>query len=148
MSQNIYYAYEEFRVDLKNLTKRINKPFDTILGISRGGLTMAHMLGEYYDIRKVYAINSIGYEGMVKLDSLKVYNVPDLSDVKHLLIVDDISDSGDTLVEVEQVLREKYPHVTIYTATLFYKPTSKYKPTWWVKEPKGWIDFFWSEDLR
>jgi len=144
----IYYPYQEFKQDLKTLTSKIDQPFDAILGIARGGLSMAQMLGEYYDLREVYAINTIGYENTQKLQSVEVFNIPDLKSPKQVLIVDDIVDSGDTLVEVLNVLKEKYPEVTFLTASLFYKKTACMKPTWYVKEPMGWVEFFWSEDLR
>jgi len=148
MPEKIYYSYEEFRDDLKTLTQKIDQPFDAILGIARGGLSMAQMLGEYYDLREVYAINTIGYKETEKQESVEVFNIPDLKSAKQVLIVDDIVDSGDTLVEVLKVLDAKYPSVTFLTASLFYKKTAKIAPTWYVKEPKGWIDFFWSVDLR
>lgn len=146
--EKIYYAYDEFREDLKTLTQQIDQTFDVIMPISRGGLCMGQMLGEFYNIREVYAINTIGYEDTKKLDEVKVFNVPQLQNNQKVLIVDDIVDSGDTLVEVLKVLKEKYPKVHFSTASIFYKPTAIIEPTWWVKEPKGWIDFFWSEDLR
>jgi xanthine phosphoribosyltransferase len=146
--EKIYYAYEEFREDLKCLTQKIDQTFDTLIPISRGGLSMGQMLGEFYDIREVYAVNTIGYEDTQKLDEVKVFNIPSLKDNQKVLIVDDIVDSGDTLVEVLKVLTAKYPKATFHTASIFYKPTAIIEPTWWVKEPKGWIEFFWSEDLR
>ena len=144
----IYYPYQEYKQDLKTLISKIDQPFDSILGIVRGGLSMAQMLGEYYDLREVYAINTIGYEGTQKKASVEVFNMPDLKSAKIVLVVDDIVDSGDTLVEVLAVLNEKYSKVTFLTATIFYKKTACIKPTWYVKEPKGWIEFFWSEDLK
>lgn len=143
-----YYAYENFRDDLKILTKMIDKPFDTIMGISRGGLSMAQMLGEYYDIRKVYAINSIGYEDTIKLDEVKIFNIPDLSGSKAVLIVDDILDSGDTMVKILDILKEKYPQVDLYVASIFYKKSAKIAPDWFVREPQNWIEFFWTVDLK
>ncbi len=148
MTEKIYYPYEEFRQDLKTLTQKIDQPFDVILGIARGGLSMAQMLGEYYDLREVYSINTIGYEDTQKKASVEVFNIPELKEAKTVLLVDDIVDSGDTLVEVVAVLNSKYPKVTFLTASLFYKKTARIAPTWYVKEPKGWIDFFWSVDLR
>ena len=145
--QKIYYPYEEYKQDLKILISKIDQPFDAILGIARGGLSMAQMLGEYYDLRTVYAINTIGYDDTEKKASVEVFNIPDLHLAKQVLIVDDIVDSGDTLIEILKVLNEKYPHVTFLTASLFYKKTAKMIPTWYVKEPKGWVNFFWSEDL-
>ena len=147
MSKKIYYSYDEFREDLKTLTQKIDEPFDAILGIARGGLGMAQMLGEYYDLREVYAINTIGYDGTEKKDLVKVFNIPDLKSAKKILIVDDIVDSGDTLVEVLKVLKVTYPKVTFLTASIFYKATACIKPTWYVKEPEGWVEFFWSIDL-
>ena len=153
MMTKIYYPYQEYKQDLKTLISKIDqdfgaKPFDSILGIARGGLSMAQMLGEYYDLREVYAINTIGYEGTQKKVSVEVFNIPDLKSAKTVLVVDDIVDSGDTLVEVLAVLNDKYPNVTFLTASIFYKKTACIMPTWYVKEPKGWVEFFWSEDLK
>jgi len=144
----IYYPYNEFRDDLKTLTQKIDKKFDAIIPVARGGLSMALMLGEYYDIREVYAINTIGYNDTKKLDEVKVFNIPDLERAKKVLIVDDIVDSGDTLIEVLKVLNRQYPNITFYTASIFYKKSAKIAPTWYVKEAKDWIEFFWIEDLK
>ncbi len=144
----VYYPYQEFKEDLKILTQKIDQKFDAIIPIARGGLSMALMLAEYYDIREVYAINTIGYEGMQKLDEVKVFNIPNLQDAKTVLIVDDIVDSGDTLIEVLKVLKKEYPAVIFLSASIFYKPTADIEPTWWVKEATEWIEFFWSEDLK
>ena len=143
----IYYPYDEFVTDLKILTSKIDQEFDAIVAIARGGLGIGMMLGEYYDIRAVYALNTIGYEGTKKLDEVKVFNVPDLNGAKRVLIVDDIVDSGDTLREVLQLLQTRYPATSFFSASLFYKPTASIEPTWWVKEATEWIEFFWSEDL-
>jgi len=143
-----YYPYDEFRTDLKILTQKISVECDVILGIARGGLSMAQMLGEFYNLREVYAINTIGYEDTTKLESVKVFNIPDLSHATNVLIVDDIVDSGETLEEVLRTLKSKYRDIHFYSASIFYKPTAIIKPTWYIKEPIGWIEFFWSEDLK
>ncbi len=143
-----FYSYSEFVTDLKILTNKIDQEFDAIVAIARGGLGIALMLGEHYDIREVYAINTIGYEGTKKLDEVKVFNIPDLVGAKKVLIVDDIVDSGDTLREVIKVLEIKYPQSSFFSASLFYKYTASIEPTWWVKEATEWIEFFWSEDLK
>lgn len=146
--KKIYYPYDEFRDDLKMLTQKIDVKFDAILAVARGGLSMAQMLGEFYDIREVYAINTIGYEETQKLETLKVFNIPHLATSSNILIVDDIVDSGDTLKAVLSTLKSRYPDKFFYTASLFYKPTAIIKPDWYVKIADDWIEFFWSEDLR
>jgi xanthine phosphoribosyltransferase len=146
--EHLYYAYDEFLSDTKVLTQKIAWRFDTIIAIARGGMSLAQLLGEYYDIRKVYSINTIGYNATQKLDEVKVFNIPELDHSKNVLIVDDIVDSGDTLIEVLEVLKKSYPHITFRTASLFYKKSAKIIPDWYVREADKWIDFFWSEDLK
>jgi len=144
----IYYGYDEFRDDLKALTSKIDYEFDTIIAIARGGLSMAQLLGEYYNIRKVYSVNTIGYDDDKKLENTEIFNIPNLQDSQNILIVDDIVDSGDTLVFTINKLQELYPIHTFKSASIFYKPTATIKPNFYIKEPKGWIEFFWSKDLE
>jgi xanthine phosphoribosyltransferase len=144
----VYYPYEVFRDDLKVLAEKIDQPFDAILCIARGGMTMAHLLGEYYDMREVYSVNTIGYEDTEKNESVEVFNLPDLRSAKRVLLLDDIVDSGDTLIEVLKVLEENYPDIHFFIASLFYKKSAKIAPDWYVKEATSWIDFFWTVDLK
>jgi len=143
-----YYPYEDFLADTKSLAQKIDWQFDTIIPIARGGLSLGHLLGEYYNIREVYSINTIGYEDMQKLDSVKVFNVPELTEAKNVLVVDDIVDSGDTMIEVLKVLHRAYPAVEFKTASLFYKKSAKIVPNWYVQEAERWIEFFWSVDIN
>jgi xanthine phosphoribosyltransferase len=143
-----YYPYEDFLADTKALIEKIDWKFDSIITVARGGMSLAHLIGEYYDMREVYTINTIGYEDTTKLESVKVFNIPELNEAKSVLIVDDIVDSGDTLVEVLKVLHQMYPTVIFKTASLFYKKSARIAPDWYVREADKWIDFFWSVDLN
>ncbi len=146
--KKIYYPYSKFIRDLDRLTKIIDKPFDTIISIARGGLSTAHTLSEYYNIRAVYNINTIGYNNRDKLDKIEIFNIPNLKNSKRVLIVDDIVDSGDTLSTILELLKERYPNIIFYSASIFYKKTAKIAPTWYVNQTEDWIDFFWSVDLK
>lgn len=143
-----YYGYEEFVSDCHRLTEMIDWEFDTIIGISRGGLTLSHLFGEYYDIRQVYAINTIGYDDAIKLESTKVFNIPDITASKNVLIVDDIVDSGDTLELVLSLLSQQYPDCNFKSASLLYRQSATIEPDWYSQLAKQWIDFFWSVDLK
>jgi len=148
ISMRHYYEYSEYLSDSKKLVKLIEDDFDAIIAIARGGMTLAHMLGEYYDIRNVYSINTIGYNDSKKLEKTEVFNIPDIKDAENILIVDDIVDSGETMQLVLELLSRRYPQSTFKTAALFYKPTALIKPDWYVKVADQWIDFFWSVDLK
>ena len=142
-----YYGYEEFLQDIRTLHKQIQayRP-DTLLAIARGGLTMGHFLANAMDTRRLFALNSIHYEGNRKLDTLEIFNIPDLSDAKKVLILDDIADSGETLLAVLHRLEKLYPEAEFKVATLFHKPDSLIQPDFSVKEAPAWIDFFWEVD--
>ncbi len=144
----IYYPYETFRADLKALTSKIDKPFDAIVGIARGGMLIAQMLGEYYNLRAVFCLNALAYDDTRKRDAVRLYNLPDLSTYRSVLVVDDIVDSGDTMKEVLSTLQARFADIGFESAALFYKQSASFVPTWYVKEPEGWIDFFWSVDLK
>ncbi len=145
--EKYYYGYDEFLGDVKTLHHRIREYApDTLLAIARGGLTLGHFLAIAMDTRRLFVLNSIHYDGTRKLDTLRISNIPDLSDAGKVLILDDIADSGETLVAVLQRLRKLYPELTFKVATLFYKPGSLVQPDFTVREATSWVDFFWEID--
>ena len=145
--QKYYYSYEEFLKDSITLTKRV-KEFnpDTLLAVARGGVTLGHFMAQILDNRRLFCLNSILYEKEHKLDSIEIFNIPNLKDAKKVLIIDDIIDSGQTLKEITNILKEQYPHCEFKLATIFYKSTAKIKADFALKEAKEWIDFFWEAD--
>ncbi len=91
------------------------------MAIARGGLTLGHFIAIGLNIRSLYSINSIHYDGDRKLDYIEIFNTPDIKEAKRVLVVDDIVDSGETMSEVLRILRKDYPEVEFKVATLFYK---------------------------
>lgn len=147
--EKVYYGHDELQQDLKELLKSIKQEnFDAIVAIARGGMTIAHILAEGLDLRNCFSINSIHYDDTQKLDTIQIFNIPDLADAKKVLIVDDIVDSGDTMIEVLKVFRDKYSTINFKTGAIFYKTTALIKPDFYVKESNDWIDFFWVNDLK
>ena len=143
------YSFNEFIEDINFLSKKISSfSPDCIVAIARGGLTIGHFLAEKMDIREIYTINAISYEKDKKLKEIKIFNIPDLKNKKKVLLVDDISDSGDTLEKIINKLKKIYPSLEIKTATIFYKKTSKVIPDFKVKEAKEWINFFWENQIK
>lgn len=139
-----FYSYEEFKVDVNHLAKEI-KPYapDVILAVARGGMTLGHFLSEALEMRSLYSINSIHYEETRKLDTIQIFNIPDLSRAKRVVLVDDIIDSGETMIEIKRVLNAKYPDVELKVAALFYKEKALLRPDFVAREATEWIEFFW-----
>jgi xanthine phosphoribosyltransferase len=144
-----YYPYETFKNDTKKLIQEVRsfEP-DTLLAIARGGLTLAHAMAEGLDIREVQSLRTELYDKTLKREALSLFGACDFAQNAKVLVVDDISDSGETLRFVMGYLQESFPSVTFKTVTLFYKPTSIYEPDFWVHKTDEWIDFFWERDCR
>lgn len=147
--EKLYYSYELFKNDTQILVDKCRdfEP-EILLAVARGGLTLSHLMAQALDMRNLYTLNSIHYEGELKLDTFNIFNIPDLSHAKKVLIIDDIVDSGETMREIIRILKEKFPNVQFKLATLFYKKTAVIQPDFSVREANEWIDFFWEIDVK
>ena len=141
----IFYSYDEFAVDAKRMAKQIKDEFnpEVILAVARGGLTLGHSLAVALENRNLFTLNSIHYEDTNKLDTIQIFNVPDLSRYTKILLVDDIIDSGESMVEIKRELLKRYPNLDIKIATVFYKEKALLLPEFKVKEANDWVEFFW-----
>lgn len=141
----IYYPYEEFEKDVRVMAKQIRAEFDpeVILAIARGGLTLGHSLAVALSKRNLFTLNSIHYEDTKKLDTIEIFNVPNLEKYTKILLVDDIIDTGESIVEIKRELLKQYPHLDIKIATVFYKQKALILPDFKIKEAHEWVEFFW-----
>ncbi len=144
-----YYSYEQFAADTNKLIQKV-KGFepDAIVGIARGGLTLSHAVAEGLNIREVQTLRTELYDEDTKRSCITIHNTITLSEIKKVLVLDDIADSGDTLKAVMESLLCGNPNIEFKSATLYYKKTSIYEPHFWVNEATEWIDFFWERDFK
>ncbi len=144
-----YYAYEDFKIDTNKLiAQTVEFSPEIIVGIARGGLTLAHAMAEGLDIREVQTLRTELYDKTCKRNELSIFDTCKFSDVKKILVVDDIADSGETFEAIMNHLADKYSHIKFKSAALFYKKTSVYEPDFWINEADDWIDFFWERDFK
>ena len=147
--KKFYYSYDLFKDDTQILVNKCRsfEP-EILLAVARGGLTLSHLMAQAMNIKNLYSLNSIHYDGEVKLDTFNIFNIPDISHAKKVLIIDDIVDSGKTMIEVFKILNEKFPNTEFKLATLFYKKTALIKPDFYIKQTDMWIEFFWEVDIQ
>lgn len=143
----VYYGYEEFVGDVKQLVRDTKEyDADTIIGIARGGWTLAHAYASATDNRQLMSINSILYEGEQRGKVCEIFNVPELGKAKKVLLLDDIIDSGQTVKEVLNYLKNHFPDVEFKVASIYYKKTAIIQPDFMLYETDEWIEFFWEKD--
>jgi len=112
-----------------------------IVGLSRGGLIPSVIISNMLNIRKVYSIGLRTYADQEKASNAEVYQVPDISSMQKILLIDDISDSGDSFISIKKMLENK----DVVTASLFLKKRTKFIPDVYAKKAKdeSWIVFPW-----
>lgn len=145
----MHYPFDAFAQDVRVLARRVHDEFDAeaIVAISRGGMTLGHSLAVALENRNLFSLNSIHYDDTRKLDTVQIFNVPDLSDVRRILLVDDIVDSGDTIVAIREELQRRYPQLEVRVAALFYKQKARMQPDYCCHEAHEWVTFFWDISL-
>lgn len=127
-----------------NVAKKIEadaKEFDRIVSLAKGGWPTARMLADFLQIRDGSSIGAKLYDGFdVSSDAPEVYQ--DLETVKgqHLLLFDDVSDTGKTLKFVYDHLMKRGA-ASVTTATVYHKPHSVFLPDYFGEETDSWIVF-------
>jgi len=118
---------------------------DVLVGILRGGATVAHLLSDVLGLYRIYPIGCSSYVDVGKKEELRIYSplaIKDLSG-KRVLVVDDVADDGGTLkgvVEFEILPRNP---LEVKTATLHMKPWCRFKPDYYVEITDAWIIYPW-----
>lgn len=141
--------------DSKTLSSLIkNSGFDPniVVAISRGGLVPARLVCDFLHIKDLTTIK-VEHWGMVATPTEKaVIKFPLYVDIKdkRVLLVDDITDTGDTLrVSLEHLKRFKPKEIR--TAVLIHKIISAFQPDYYVRKITQWrwVIFPWHvwEDL-
>ena len=137
---------------LFNLVKRDGYTPEIILGISRGGVIPARLLSDMFEARylleghktsSIFATMQIRFYASIAETHSKPVIAQDVGvDIfqKKILLIDDLADTGVSLICALDYLKLKNPK-EVKIATLLYKPWSKVKPDYYVEEAEEWVVF-------
>ena len=144
--EKLFVSWADFGELERKLTEKIESgchDLDVIIGIARGGMPSAISLSNWFnlpsDFIRIRSYNGINERGKPELLSGLHYDIND----KTILLVDDISDSGDVLRFATDYMARDFHPKKIYTATLFIKPDTSFKPEIYVEETDRWVVFPW-----
>jgi hypoxanthine phosphoribosyltransferase len=119
---NVNFSWKEFDFAMDQIAWQLTAgdlldKFGFIYGIPRGGLVIAVALSHRLS------------KPLIDSADLRATNT------ERVLVVDDISDTGNTLHHLAPIL----------SATIHYNPKALFRPTAWVltKEPDEWIVYPW-----
>ena len=117
---------------------------DIMIAVSRGGFDPARIISDQLNIRKLASLQIIYYSRVGEKRDKPEVLYPLNAQVKGLkvLVVDDVSDSGHSLMTVKNYV-ESLGAAEVKIATLHYKPWSEFKPDYYAEEVDKWILYPW-----
>lgn len=125
---------------------------DIIIAIARGGYTPARILSDYLGVMDMTSFKVKHYRAAHKQPEARIEH-PLSHDVsgRRILLVDDVSDSGDTFDVAIKHIHDIARPTEIKTAVLHHKTVSHYTPDYYTREVKEWhwITYPWAamEDI-
>lgn len=135
-------TWSEYHHKIENLAVKIyqsNWQFNQIVCLAKGGLRVGDILCRLYD-KPLAILATASYGGKGNREQGKIKFAPHLTSIQPLgdriLLVDDLVDSGVSLVESLQWLENNYQKqiLDIRTAVIWYKNTS-------IKTPDYFVDY-------
>ena len=138
---SLHVGWDEYHALIERLALIVYESdfrFDQIICIARGGLRVGDVLSRIYEqplaILSTHSYTAEGgkIRGELVIAEHMTMTAPRLGD--HVLLVDDMVDSGHTLAAVRDELPRRFPHVTeLRTAVLWWKACSVFKPDFYVE---------------
>ena len=114
-----------------------------LAAVSRGGLAPTSLVAHYLNYKDILFIRLSSYSKDKERSEIVDTTTDNIPDEPNTYIIDDICDSGETLL----YLRQKYPHAQIYT---LINKNPRLKPDFApITEPQDlWINFPWEPEDR
>lgn len=122
---------------------------DIIIAIGRGGYVPARLLADYLDMMNLTSIKVEHYIAGAHRQAVASVKYPlgiDVSDM-NVLVVDDVSDSGDTFTVTIQHINESSTPREIRTAVLHHKTVSEFTPDYYAAKiiKWRWLIYPWAQ---
>ena len=149
-------TWEHFYGLSRRLSRELHKASfspEVIVAISRGGCIPARVVCDYLDVFDLDVIKIEHYHGLHR-EKAAILRYPLSADIsgKRVLLIDDVSDTGDSFEVAIEHLLEKGEPAELKTAVLHYKTVSSYRPDFYseIVQQWRWIIYPWAimEDLR
>lgn len=140
-SGELAITWEQYRRLIEHLALQVHHAharFDQVVALSRGGLRVGDAFSRIFQTPLVVmAASSYDGDGDRNQGALTLGNQLAHTCTKlgpRLLLVDDLADSGATLIAAHQWLVDTLPGTDVQTAVLWRKASSGIQPDFWAME--------------
>ncbi|MDD5677866.1 MAG: phosphoribosyltransferase [Kiritimatiellae bacterium] len=117
---------------------------DCIVAILKGGMVPARLLSDFFGSIEIYPIRVKAYDGIRKLERIRLESFRYPIGRKSVLLVDDIHDSGQTIQTVMRLLQRRRPRA-LHSVTLYFKQGVDQRPDFHCRTVPHdvWVVFPW-----
>ena len=148
MNNRKYYDYTQVQGFCETLASRLKSGnFDSVVGVSRGGLIPATIIAECMNVRELRTMGVRSYQlnGISKRKDSVLYQSCSPYLVGKVLLIDDISDTGETFKFLIDHIGRNKNVTSLTTCSLFVRRSSSYIPDYYHTDIVGndWIVFPW-----
>ncbi len=151
-------TWEEIVEWTKGLSQKIKNSDwtpDVIVAVARGGYVPARLLCDFLDITDLLSVQSQHWTEAAKAAEKAILKYPYKVDMegKKILVVDDIVDTGETLLLARDYIQREWKPAEVKVAALqWISPVAKFEPDYYHIEVKDWtwFQYPWTrlEDLQ
>ena len=139
--KHLYVSYDEYHNLIEKLAIKIHQSgwkFDTILCLARGGMRPGDILSRIFDVPlAIMSTSSYRAEAGTQqgaLDIARYITTPKGEIAGKVLLVDDLADTGHTLIKVIDQLKNNYAPITeLRSAVLWTKGVSAFQADYSVE---------------
>lgn len=141
------FTWAEIGIHTFTLAKKIidsKEKFDRVVALARGGVSIAQSLSDLIGVKQISVVQSEMYTGIETRAKAPIIVQPLAANIKgeQVLLIDDLVDTGETLLFAKQYLCAHGPD-SVKTATLASKPWTKITPDFYELESDAWMIFPW-----
>ena len=145
--EQIQLSWDDVEELVASLVENLPRDYDLLLVITRGGMVPACLISEQTDIRNIVAAAVMFYTSVGKTLPDPVFlefPADPLLYGKRVLVVDDVWDTGRTIVAVKEKVLAAGGQADL--AVLHYKPNHSQfdeAPNYYAKTTEAWIVYPW-----
>ncbi len=151
-------SWDEIVKWTKGLSQKIKDSVwtpDVVVAVARGGYVPARLLCDFLDITDLLSVQSQHWTEAARAAEKAILKYPYKVDMegKNVLVVDDIVDTGETLLLARDYIRREWRPVEVKVAALqWISPVAKFEPDYYYLEVRDWtwFQYPWTrlEDLQ
>jgi len=115
---------------------------DLIVAIARGGYVPARLLCDFLDIHDLVSLQVLHWGKAAEITAVAHVKYPFTLDLsgKRVLLVDDIIDTGDSVIVARNYILENWKPLDLKVAAMqWISPVAKIKPDFYVEDVREWI---------